>query len=165
MSPRAVSTFPTSATSIISTCRYIPTITSIASAAPAAQAAPAPRSASWRDRMTRRPSPQIEKLIGQGDSWMSGELPTAPRRGRAPSFRTAAPQPPAAPWRPARKQARQQQPSQHNNRHPQRRPAAPVTRIEDTRPRRAPMAARGQSDEGDASHLPAFLLRPVPLKV
>ena len=45
-SPPAASTFPPSATSSISTCRIMPTTTSIASAAPAAPAAPAPRSPS-----------------------------------------------------------------------------------------------------------------------
>jgi len=47
-------------------------------------------------------------------------------------------------------------------REPQPRPAASVTRIEDARPRRAPQTpARARSDDGDAAHLPAFLLRPV----
>jgi superfamily II DNA/RNA helicase len=49
-------------------------------------------------------------------------------------------------------------------RQPQR-PAAPVARIEEARTRRMPQpAARGRSDDGDAAHLPAFLLRPVPVK-
>jgi superfamily II DNA/RNA helicase len=37
-------------------------------------------------------------------------------------------------------------------------------RSEDTRPRRAPQPARPHADESDSSHLPAFLLRPVPVK-
>jgi hypothetical protein len=49
------------------------------------------------------------------------------------------------------------------NRQHTRRPEAAVTRIDQARARRnAPAHAR--SDEGDTSHLPAFLLRPVPLK-
>jgi superfamily II DNA/RNA helicase len=49
-------------------------------------------------------------------------------------------------------------------RQPQR-PAGSVTRIEEARTRRAPQPpARGRNDDGDAAHLPAFLLRPVPVK-
>jgi superfamily II DNA/RNA helicase len=40
---------------------------------------------------------------------------------------------------------------------------APVARLDQGRPRRAPQPAQ-QPDEGDASHLPAFLLRPVRIK-
>ncbi len=47
-------------------------------------------------------------------------------------------------------------------REPQQRPAASVTRIEEVRTRRAPQPpARSRNDDGDAAHLPAFLLRPV----
>ncbi len=46
-----------------------------------------------------------------------------------------------------------------------RRPAAPVARIEEARTRRIPQPpARSRNDDGDAAHLPAFLLRPVPVK-
>jgi superfamily II DNA/RNA helicase len=49
-------------------------------------------------------------------------------------------------------------------RQPQR-PAAPVARIEEARTRRMPQPpARSRNDDGDAAHLPAFLLRPVPVK-
>jgi superfamily II DNA/RNA helicase len=48
---------------------------------------------------------------------------------------------------------------------PPQRPASSVTRIEEARTRRAPQPpARGRNDDGDAAHLPAFLLRPVPVK-
>ena len=44
------------------------------------------------------------------------------------------------------------------------RPPAPVTRIEEARPRRepkpAPQVSASQIDDGAGSHLPAFLLRP-----
>jgi len=44
----------------------------------------------------------------------------------------------------------------------QQRPAASVTRIEEVRTRRVPQPpARSRNDDGDAAHLPAFLLRPV----
>ncbi len=50
-------------------------------------------------------------------------------------------------------------------RQPQGQPAS-VTRIEDARTRRTPQQspARSRSDEADAAHLPAFLLRPLPVK-
>jgi superfamily II DNA/RNA helicase len=45
------------------------------------------------------------------------------------------------------------------------RPAGPVARSEEARTRRTPQPpARVRSDDGDAAHLPAFLLRPVPVK-
>jgi superfamily II DNA/RNA helicase len=48
---------------------------------------------------------------------------------------------------------------------PPQRPAGSVARIEEARTRRLPQPpARGRNDEGDAAHLPAFLLRPVPVK-
>jgi len=87
----------------------------------------------------------IEKLIGQSIGWM--EQPVA----------TALPAPPPAvrPPRDPRRDGQRQQ-----------RQPAPVRRIEEARMRRqAPQPApRARSDDGDASHLPAFLLRPVPLK-
>ncbi len=87
----------------------------------------------------------IEKLIGQTIGWMEQPvvtaLPAAPQAARPP--------------RDGRRDG-----------HRQQRPPAPVRRIEEARQRRqAPQpAARGRSDDGDAAHLPAFLLRPVPLK-
>ncbi len=92
----------------------------------------------------------IEKLIGQSIPFM-GELPGA-----------------ASPSRPA------SSPTHQTGQHPRRgrpdgrrqpnRPAASVTRIDDARSRRAPPSAPSRTDDGDASHLPAFLLRPVPIK-
>jgi superfamily II DNA/RNA helicase len=47
-------------------------------------------------------------------------------------------------------------------REPQQRPAASVTRIDEARTRRMPQPpARSRNDDGDAAHLPAFLLRPI----
>jgi superfamily II DNA/RNA helicase len=88
----------------------------------------------------------IEKLIGQTIGWMEQPAVTA---------LSASPQPARAP-RDGRRDG-----------HRQQRPPAPVRRIEEARMRRqAPQpAARSRSDDGDAAaHLPAFLLRPVPLK-
>ncbi len=64
MSPPAASIFPPSATSSISTCRIMPTITCIASAAPAAPDAPAPRFRSSRS-LDNKSIAAIERLIGQ----------------------------------------------------------------------------------------------------
>jgi superfamily II DNA/RNA helicase len=44
------------------------------------------------------------------------------------------------------------------------RQGASITRIEDARSRRVQQPPQARSDDGDHSHLPAFLLRPVPLK-
>jgi hypothetical protein len=67
---------------------------------------------------------------------------------------------------PAAPQATQPQRSRRPDGHRPQRPAAPVRRIEETRLRRQPPqpVARARADDGDAAHLPAFLLRPVPLK-
>src|SRR5579863_2026768 len=91
----------------------------------------------------------IEKLIGCAIPYM--ELPGGaelPERGPAPK--------PAEPnQRPHR--------GRHDNHRRQQGPDASVTRIDQERSRRkAP--AHAHSDDGDTSHLPAFLLRPVPLK-
>src|SRR5271154_4125058 len=90
----------------------------------------------------------IEKLIGQSIPWMEKPLgaPTAPQ-----------------PDSPAPRQPHRQRPDNHR-RQPQR--PAPVARLDDARPRRppAPEHARPQADDSDASHLPAFLLRPVTVK-
>jgi ATP-dependent RNA helicase RhlE len=92
----------------------------------------------------------IEKLIGREIPYM--ELPSG----------TALPE-----RRPTQKR---DEPNQRphrgrpdSNRHARRPEAASVTRIDQARSRRNP-PAHALSDEGDASHLPAFLLRPVPLK-
>jgi superfamily II DNA/RNA helicase len=81
----------------------------------------------------------IEKLIGQSIAWM-GEPPRAPETVSEPRGRRHDRTPPAR---------REQRP-------------APVTRLEDARPRR--MAKPRRSEDGEPAHLPAFLLRPVPLK-
>ena len=111
----------------------------------------------------------IEKLIGQPIPWMDGPLVAAsepqqspaappqrerqqPRRGRSDR------------QRPPQRENTQHQPQRQNAQPQPQRPAAPVARIEDARPRRAPQPARPLADESDSSHLPAFLLRPVPLK-
>jgi superfamily II DNA/RNA helicase len=97
----------------------------------------------------------IEKLIGQPIPFMDkySEASSAP----APQQQAPAPR--------ERHEGRRQ--DRHQDRHDDRRPAhrpAPVTRIDDARPRRAPQPARPRAEESDASHLPAFLLRPVVVK-
>jgi superfamily II DNA/RNA helicase len=92
----------------------------------------------------------IENLIGQPIPWMGEEPPTAA----------------AAPPRQASAAPRQGPPRSRRSRgdsdRQQHRPAASasIARI----PQRPPQPAKPRADEGDASHLPAFLLRPVPLK-
>ncbi|MGB6752379.1 MAG: DEAD/DEAH box helicase [Xanthobacteraceae bacterium] len=102
----------------------------------------------------------IEKLIGQPIPWMD-KIPGEP----------------AASLEEPRHAARPQHSSrgQSNGRRSSHRPAAARSddakpRSEETRPhreerpRRAPQPARPHSDESDSSHLPAFLLRPIPVK-
>jgi superfamily II DNA/RNA helicase len=93
----------------------------------------------------------IEKLIGQPIPWM-GEPPAA-----AP---TAPEQAIASPRQGAQRSGRSR--GDGHRRPQQHRPAASasIARI----PQRPPQPAKPRADEGDASHLPAFLLRPVPLK-
>jgi len=94
----------------------------------------------------------IEKLIGQPIPWMNGkpiEASSAPQRAPA----TASPSPPARSERP---QPRRGHPD--SNRAPHR--SASIARI----PQRPPQPPKGRGEDGDASHLPAFLLRPVTLK-
>ncbi len=91
----------------------------------------------------------IEKLIGRAIPWM-GE----PAGAALPS--PHAPSPPRQGTRPHRR-------SRADDRRQANR-SAPVARLDETRSRRVPQPTPSRPDEGDASHLPAFLLRPVPLK-
>jgi superfamily II DNA/RNA helicase len=104
----------------------------------------------------------IEKLIGQPIPWMD-KIPGEP----AASLEE--PQHAARPQHSSRGQ------SNGHRRRSSHRPAAARSddakpRSEETRahreerPRRAPQPARPHSDESDSSHLPAFLLRPIPVK-
>jgi len=96
----------------------------------------------------------IEKLIGQPIPWMG-----------APPAAASEPAPPVTPRQHEREQPRRGR--SETPRQPQRG-AAPVARIDGARPQRPPQPARHRAEDsdssGDASHLPAFLLRPVPLK-
>ncbi len=102
----------------------------------------------------------IEKLTNQQIPWL--------QQGAAESAESALPAPLTAP--PVERQSRRRRPDHH--RAPQR-PTATASRPDDTRARRTPPQshpqplppARSRSDEGDSSHLPAFLLRPVRVKV
>jgi superfamily II DNA/RNA helicase len=97
----------------------------------------------------------IEKLIGRPIPYMDKAMDKAPAASAAPQHA------------PAQQAPAQHAPAQRGRHDGDRRPQrqAPVTRIDDARPRRAPPPPRPrQDDTGDASHLPAFLLRPVTLK-
>jgi superfamily II DNA/RNA helicase len=92
----------------------------------------------------------IEKLIGR----------TIPYMDRPAEAASEATEPAPAPRQTERHpHARQARPKRRDQ--PQRS-AASVTRIDDARTRRAPK--RAVVEDADTSHLPAFLLRPVPLK-
>ncbi len=93
----------------------------------------------------------IEKLIGQPIPWMSNDAPTAA---------VAPPQPVSAP-RQGATQARRGRPDREHKPHRPAGSPAPVSRIPQ---QRAPQPSKPRHDDGDASHLPAFLLRPVTLK-
>jgi superfamily II DNA/RNA helicase len=107
----------------------------------------------------------IEKLIGQTIPYMSG-APAA-----AEPSQDAAPQPRQPRREQKHEDKREQKREPNRGRQGQRRDEqrrgpqrpAPVARIDEARSRRAAQQP-AHNDEGDASHLPAFLLRPVTLK-
>jgi superfamily II DNA/RNA helicase len=89
----------------------------------------------------------IEKLIGQPIPYMDKAMEKTPAASATPQNTPA------------------QRRRHDGDRRPQRPTTAPVARIDDARPRRAPPPVRPrQDDSADASHLPAFLLRPVRVK-
>jgi superfamily II DNA/RNA helicase len=96
----------------------------------------------------------IEKLIGQQIPWME-QTP-----GAAPAVQQA-------PRESARESTRKPHRGRSNGQRRSQRPApapAPIARIDEARSRRGPqqpVSAPVHTDDGDASHLPAFLLRPV----
>jgi len=92
----------------------------------------------------------IEKLIGQPIAWM-GEPAAAAESGEAESRRGG-----------QRGQRRGKSGQSGKSTSRERRPARQPVRAGDT-PQR-PRPAREPQDDGDRSHLPAFLLRPVPIK-
>ncbi len=105
----------------------------------------------------------IEKLIGRTIPYMEQPTVAAP----SPSQQAPAQPEPSQHKEDARRLGREA----GKGRRPPRRGAsqaasqgASVTRIDDARSRRAPQPARPRADDADQSHLPAFLLRPVPLK-
>ena len=95
----------------------------------------------------------IEKLIGQ----------TIPFMAEPAGAAAAAAAPQQAPSATRQREHHPHRGRPEKSRQPQR-PAASITRLEEARSRRVPQPAQARSDDGDASHLPAFLLRPVPLK-
>ncbi|HTV37170.1 MAG TPA: DEAD/DEAH box helicase [Xanthobacteraceae bacterium] len=92
----------------------------------------------------------IEKLIGRSIPYMD-----------QPASAATTPSEPAAPQQKDHGRAPASRPDKPRQ---PRRQGASVTRLDEARSRRAPQPARARQDEGDHSHLPAFLLRPVPLK-
>jgi superfamily II DNA/RNA helicase len=92
----------------------------------------------------------IEKLIGRTIPYMEQPANVASEAKE-----------PASASQPIERHPRARHERPNRNNRPQRS-AASVTRIDDVRTRRAPK--RPPVEDGDTSHLPAFLLRPVPLK-
>ena len=108
----------------------------------------------------------IEKLIGQPIPFMDkiAGTPAEPRSEPRHEPRHEPRQTARPPQRGRHEHQRRPQQQPERRPQPQQQQPAPVARIEDARPRRAPQPVRKPMDDGDASHLPAFLLRPVPLK-
>jgi superfamily II DNA/RNA helicase len=115
----------------------------------------------------------IEKLIGQPIPFMDN-LPGTATAPQPVSGQTPGREPRQESRQPRRGRRDDQRHDNHrrdNHRPPQ---PAPVAHIEEARSRRAaqparpaqqaPRPARPLADDGDASHLPAFLLRPVTVK-
>jgi superfamily II DNA/RNA helicase len=103
----------------------------------------------------------IEKLTNQQIPWL--------QQGAAETALPATlPASPATP--PAARQSERRRSERHR---PPQRPTGAAARPEDTRTRRAPpqphpqphSPARARTDDVDSSHLPAFLLRPIRVKV
>src|ERR1700688_4301456 len=107
----------------------------------------------------------IEKLIGQPIPWMSepsGAISAPQHEPRHEPRHEARHEPRPAARPPQRGRHEHQRRPQQPERRPQQ--PAPVARIEEARSRRAPQPVHKPMDDGDASHLPAFLLRPVTVK-
>jgi hypothetical protein len=73
-------------------------------------------------------------------------------------------QEPRQPRQESRQESRQPRHGRKDDHRRTHRPAASVTSIDEARPKRSPQPAPARTDDGDTSHLPAFLLRPVTLK-
>ena len=106
----------------------------------------------------------IEKLIGQSIAWSGTPAEVEPSIREPRARERHAPRAQSRPPRQERPERHQERPERHQERpeRHQERPAAKVARIEEARPRRH--AVQPRLEEGDDTHLPAFLLRPVPLK-
>ena len=105
----------------------------------------------------------IEKLIGQSIPWMNEPPRSAESESAAPAreHRDESERAPAREHRGGRGRNQRNRKSSSPTRrdHAPTPVAAPVTRIDDARPRREHKPAP-PVDDGDGSHLPAFLLRP-----
>ncbi|HEX2354669.1 MAG TPA: helicase-related protein, partial [Xanthobacteraceae bacterium] len=92
----------------------------------------------------------IEKLIGQTIPWM-GDAPQASD--------------PTETREPRKDEHRRRGRRGHRQERPVRRDTpAPVTRLDEVRPRHGPTPLPAHADAGAGEHLPAFLLRPVRVK-
>jgi superfamily II DNA/RNA helicase len=97
----------------------------------------------------------IEKLIGERINWMGEPPGTAaePKPEMASSLPASPPQ-----------HRRERERSSRRGKAPRPHSSASIARISQ-RPPQPARGGRAATDEGDTSHLPAFLLRPIPAKV
>ena len=123
-----------------------------------------------RRRIERRQGRRRDRKADRPADPLHGQDRRHACRATARAKKRAKNEPRHEPRQTARPPQRGRHEHQRRSQQPERRPPsqqqqpAPVARIEDARPRRAPQPVRKPMDDGDASHLPAFLLRPVPLK-
>jgi superfamily II DNA/RNA helicase len=106
----------------------------------------------------------IEKLIGQTIPWMGKEPHASAHTETAEHRKGGRRKDASSKGAHHKRDHRNGGPREHKHEHPARRDgaAAPVTRLDQVRPRRAGKPAH--ADEGAGGHLPAFLLRPVRVK-
>jgi superfamily II DNA/RNA helicase len=102
----------------------------------------------------------IEKLTGQTIPW--GNEPLAASVAEPPVREPHNERAPRQPRQGHRQPRQEQRQPRQEDRPTQERPTAQVARLDEARSRRPTL--RPRVDEDDGSHLPAFLLRPVPLK-
>ncbi len=117
----------------------------------------------------------IEKLIGQGIAW-AGDAPTAEeqqagaRESRGPrrdGRGSRGPRPPSRDRSSSPPESRAPAPAPERSALAQQRTEIAAARVEERAPRPAPVPQQQQpqAESADASHLPAFLLRPIRARV
>jgi superfamily II DNA/RNA helicase len=113
----------------------------------------------------------IEKLIGQTISWMGKEPHASAQENTGKAHTESGEHRKAEAHKDAPRKGEQRKREHRNARHreharPSRRESvpAPVTRLDEVRPHRAPKPTARGGHGDDGGHLPAFLLRPFRVK-